>query len=442
VPDQRFFDDRRRQKTDRELEGIRRATRGAEAGMATIASLLARSEPGDGGRVVDGEPLTCELLRHAATAVFAAEGCRGDDLSVAHGSQAADGHHTGAGRVANDDHLVCDLFPYDIESTCFSDMTRTFVVGTADPEIATWHEHTWEALELCRRMVRPGADGAEIYRGVCRFYDELGYPTSLSKPDGTVLREGFNHGLGHGVGLAVHEARGCKLATSRRRRRDHARARPLPARLRRRAARGSPSRHGGRLRDAHGLSVRARSARGRGTNGRMSDHAISTLLDEERRFPPDPAFAAQANARPEIYERDPDEFWESEGRDRVSWFEPFATLSEWELPYAKWYLGGTLNVAYNCVDRHVEAGLGERVAYHWEGEPGDTRTISYAELQRDVVRMANALKQPRRAEGHVARCDLHGGWSQSSPSLLARARGWGAPHTVILAASPPTALGP
>ena len=206
LPDGRFFDDRRRRKTQPELEGIRRATRAAEAGMTTIASLLARSEPGDGGRLVDDEPLTCELLRSAATAAFAEAGCRGDDLIVAHGAQAAEGHATGSGRVANDDHLVCDLFPYDIESACFSDMTRTFVVGTADPEIATWHEHTQEALELCRGLVRPGADGAEIFRSVCRFYEDLGYPTSLSEPDGTVLREGFNHALGHGVGLDVHEA--------------------------------------------------------------------------------------------------------------------------------------------------------------------------------------------------------------------------------------------
>ncbi|HET9289237.1 MAG TPA: acetyl-coenzyme A synthetase N-terminal domain-containing protein, partial [Gaiella sp.] len=125
----------------------------------------------------------------------------------------------------------------------------------------------------------------------------------------------------------------------------------------------------------------------------MSDHAIHTLLDEERRFPPDADFAAQANAKPEIYAVDPDAFWEAEARERVSWFEDFHTLSEWELPYARWYLGGTLNVAYNCVDRHVEAGLGDRVAYHWEGEPGDTRTITYADLQRDVVRMANALRE-------------------------------------------------
>jgi Xaa-Pro aminopeptidase len=206
VPDGRFFDDRRRRKTDAELVGIRRATRAAEAGMAAVAAILAGSERGAGGRVVDGEPLTCELLRAAAMEIFTAEGCRGDDLIVAHGTQAAEGHSTGSGRVENDDHLVCDLFPFDIESTGHSDITRTFAVGTPDPRIVTWHEHTREALELSRGLVRPGADGAEIFRSVCRFYEELGYPTSLSKPEGTVLREGFNHSLGHGVGLDVHEA--------------------------------------------------------------------------------------------------------------------------------------------------------------------------------------------------------------------------------------------
>jgi Xaa-Pro aminopeptidase len=206
VPDQRFFDVRRRRKTQPELDGIRRASRAAEAGQAAIASLLARSEPGEGGRVVDGEPLTSELLRAAAEEAFAAHGCRGDDAIVAHGPQAADGHHIGEGRVANDDVLVCDLFPLDLESACFSDMTRTFSVGTPDPELVTWHGHTREALEQVRDLVAPGADGAELYRTVCRFYEGLGYPTRLSADEGTVLREGFNHGLGHGVGLEVHEA--------------------------------------------------------------------------------------------------------------------------------------------------------------------------------------------------------------------------------------------
>jgi len=206
VVDQRLFDDRRRRKTPFELEGIHRASRAAEAGTAAIAALLARSEPGDGGRVVDGEPLTCEALREAAIAVFAAAGCRGDDLIAAAGPQSADGHAAGSGRVANDDVIVCDLFPQDVESGCFADMTRTFTVGTPDPEIATWHAQTADALELCRGLVRPGADGSALWRAVCSFYEELGYPTGQSKSEGTVLREGFNHGLGHGVGLEVHEA--------------------------------------------------------------------------------------------------------------------------------------------------------------------------------------------------------------------------------------------
>jgi Xaa-Pro aminopeptidase len=206
VVDQRLFDDRRRRKTASELEGIKRASRAAEAGTAAIATLLARSEPGDAGRVVDGEPLLCEALRAAAIAAFAAAGCRGDDLVAAAGPEAADGHAIGSGRVANDDMIVCDLFPRDIESGCFADMTRTFTVGEPDPEIVTWHAHTQEALELSRAMVRPGVDGVALWRAVCDFYEELGYPTGQSTPEGTVLREGFNHGLGHGVGLEVHES--------------------------------------------------------------------------------------------------------------------------------------------------------------------------------------------------------------------------------------------
>ncbi len=204
--DQRFFDDRRRRKTQRQLDGIRVASRAAEAGLTAIAALLARSEPGDGGRVADGEPVTSERLRAVALDAFVQHGCSGEDLIAAHGPQAADGHEAGTGRIANDDHVVCDLFPRHVASGCFSDMTRTFTVGTPDPEIVEWHAHTLEALELARSLVRPGSDGNEVFRAVCRFYEDLGYPTSLSKPEGTVLRDGFNHGLGHGVGLDVHEA--------------------------------------------------------------------------------------------------------------------------------------------------------------------------------------------------------------------------------------------
>ncbi|HKX47579.1 MAG TPA: AMP-binding protein, partial [Gaiellaceae bacterium] len=161
----------------------------------------------------------------------------------------------------------------------------------------------------------------------------------------------------------------------------------------------------------------------------MTERAIETLLDEERRFPPDPQFAAQANAQPDIYDVDPDAFWEAEARERVTWLEDFHTLSEWELPYAKWFLGGKLNVAHNCVDRHVERGLGERVAYHWEGEPGDTRTLTYADLQREVVRMANVLRELGVGKGTPVAIYM-GMVPELAIAMLACTR-LGAPHTVV-----------
>jgi acetyl-CoA synthetase len=122
--------------------------------------------------------------------------------------------------------------------------------------------------------------------------------------------------------------------------------------------------------------------------------AIDALLLEDRRYEPPKDFAAQADADESIYKRDFEEFLETEGRERITWFEPFERLYEWKVPHAKWYLGGKLNVCFNCVDRPVEAGNGDRVAFHWEGEPeGDRRKITYAQLQRDVVRFANALKK-------------------------------------------------
>ena len=154
------------------------------------------------------------------------------------------------------------------------------------------------------------------------------------------------------------------------------------------------------------------------------------MLLEERRYAPDPEFARQANAQPEIYERDWEEFWETEGRNRVTWFEPFSKLYEWEPPYAKWYLGGKLNVCFNCVDRHVEAGNGDRVAYHWEGEPEDERrTITFADLQREVVRFANALKDLGVKKGTPV--GIYMGMVPELPiAMLACAR-LGAPHTVV-----------
>jgi acetyl-CoA synthetase len=157
---------------------------------------------------------------------------------------------------------------------------------------------------------------------------------------------------------------------------------------------------------------------------------IETMFLEERRYEPPPDFAAEANAQPDIYDRDPDEFWETEGRERVTWFEPFTQLLEWEVPYAQWFLGGKLNVAYNCVDRHVEAGRGAKVAYYWEGEPeDDRRELTFADLQAEVVRFANALRALGVGKGTPV--GIYMGMVPELPiAMLACAR-LGAPHTVV-----------
>src|SRR5438132_2950232 len=159
-------------------------------------------------------------------------------------------------------------------------------------------------------------------------------------------------------------------------------------------------------------------------------NTIETMLLEERRYTPDPEFARQANAQPEIYERDWEEFWEAEGRNRITWFEPFTKLYEWEPPYARWYLGGKLNVCFNCVDRHVAAGSGDQVAYYWEGEPADERrTITFTDLQRDVVRFANALKDLGVRKGTPV--GIYMGMVPELPIAMLACTRLGAPHTVV-----------
>lgn len=160
--------------------------------------------------------------------------------------------------------------------------------------------------------------------------------------------------------------------------------------------------------------------------------AIEALLAEHRVFPPSAEFVAQANVSdPAIYTEAADDlegFWASEGK-KLDWFEPWDTVLDWQLPYAKWYEGGKLNVSYNCLDRHVAAGKGDRVAFYWEGEPGDTRTITYQELLDEVSRCANALK-----ELGIGRGDRVAIYMPMIPELavamLACTR-IGAPHTVV-----------
>jgi acetyl-CoA synthetase len=169
---------------------------------------------------------------------------------------------------------------------------------------------------------------------------------------------------------------------------------------------------------------------------------IEDYYREDRTFPPSPDFVAQANlSDPAIYERaaaDPQAFWAEQARDLLDWDTDFHTTLEWELPDARWFVGGRLNVSYNCVDRHVLAGRGDKVALHWEGEPGDTRTITYADLHADVQRFANVLKGLGVEQGDRI-CIYMPMIPETVVAMLACTR-IGAAHTLVFGGFSPDAL--
>ena len=200
---------RRRSKRGRELEGIRSAQRAAEAGMAAASALLARAEPGPGDRLhVDGEPLTAEVVRatlRSACAVFGAP-CPPD---VTVGSVwSGFGHEPGRGPLPAGLPIQVDLWPRDEATSCWADMTRTFVVGRPSAEhaelIAQQEELVSAALADVYRLVRPGATGRELFDVVCDRFEGAGHRTQRTGP-GEDPNEGFQFSLGHGVGLEIHE---------------------------------------------------------------------------------------------------------------------------------------------------------------------------------------------------------------------------------------------
>ena len=203
--DQPFFDARRRVKNEVELEGIRRACRAVEAGMARGVEMLRAADRSNGGLTLDGEPLTCERIRAELERVFGEQGAVAESFIVSHGSQTAVGHDPGSGQIADGDTVLFDLYPRDRETACFADFTRTVTVGPPSEEIALFHRLSKEALDLAVGMVRPGVDGRDIHRAVCDHFNEHGQKTQLHKAPGEVLRDGYFHGTGHGVGLQVHE---------------------------------------------------------------------------------------------------------------------------------------------------------------------------------------------------------------------------------------------
>jgi Xaa-Pro aminopeptidase len=205
TPDKGFFSQRRRVKSEAELAGIRKAQRGTEAGMAAARDMLRGAEAANGVLTLDGEPLTSERLKARIIDVFNEHGLVSDEMIVAHGGQAASGHDMGSGPIAPGEAIVIDLFPRDRETGCYADMTRTFVVGEIPDELAEYHRLVHEALQRSFGAVKAGEEGRKVFELVCEVFHEAGYPTQLSKQPGEVLANGFFHGLGHGVGLEVHE---------------------------------------------------------------------------------------------------------------------------------------------------------------------------------------------------------------------------------------------
>jgi Xaa-Pro aminopeptidase len=205
TPDREFFSQRRRVKSQAELEGIRKAQRGTEAAMAAARELLRSAEEANGTLTLDGEPLTSERIKTRIIEVFNEHDLISDEMIVAHGGQAASGHDMGSGPIAPGEAVVVDLFPRDRETGCYADMTRTFVVGDIPDELVEYHWLVHEALRRSMEAVKAGVEGRDVYVLVCDVFHEAGYPTQLSKQPGEVLSSGFFHGLGHGVGLEVHE---------------------------------------------------------------------------------------------------------------------------------------------------------------------------------------------------------------------------------------------
>jgi Xaa-Pro aminopeptidase len=196
--DHEEFARRRRSKNSAEIAGVRRAQAAADAAMAHAASLLR-----------EGGALTSESVRNEMIAVCREHGATlPADVIVASGAAGAIGHDSGSGPLREGESIIIDIWPMDDESACYADMTRTFVMGEIPDELAEWHRLTLEALEATRASVRAGAHGRDIYDIACEIYEQVGIPTQRTKTEGEVLRDGFFHGLGHGVGLDVHEEPG------------------------------------------------------------------------------------------------------------------------------------------------------------------------------------------------------------------------------------------
>jgi Xaa-Pro aminopeptidase len=208
TPDDRAFETRRRRKTAAEMAGIRRATEAGLAGLAECALALREADI-DGDQLrIDGELLTSEIVRARVREVCARAGAPAPDDIIIAPMRPGDavGHESGSGPLPAHAPICIDLWPQDEESGCWSDMTRTFVRGDVSDAVAQLHTLVLDAHARACAAVRPGVPGVDVYGIACDVFEAAGHPTQRTKAPGETLRHGFYFGLGHGVGLEVHEA--------------------------------------------------------------------------------------------------------------------------------------------------------------------------------------------------------------------------------------------
>jgi Xaa-Pro aminopeptidase len=205
-PDRERFQVRRRAKDERALAGIRAAQRGTEAAMARVVEVLGASTPKGDGLVFGGEELTAERVRAEVIATLRAHGCEGEPPITSPGPQGAFVHELGTGPVRPGESLIVDIFPVHSESRFCADMTRTFCFGKAPELLRHMHSTVREAVKRSTEAIRTGVNGREVWEAACDAIEAGGYRTERSVGAGDSLDEDFFHGLGHGVGLEVHEA--------------------------------------------------------------------------------------------------------------------------------------------------------------------------------------------------------------------------------------------
>ena len=205
TPDRDRFELRRRSKDERALAAIRAAQRATEAAMARVVEVLGSSSPTGDGLSFEGEPLTAERVRAEVIETLRAHGCEGEPPITSPGPQGAFVHELGTGPVRPGESLIVDIFPTDATTRFCADMTRTFCFGEAPEQLRHMHATVLEAVKRSTDAIRAGVNGRAVWEAACDAIEGGGYRTQRGVASGETLDEDFFHGLGHGVGLEVHE---------------------------------------------------------------------------------------------------------------------------------------------------------------------------------------------------------------------------------------------